>query len=72
MLATRHGENVWRSLPFLAETLALRIAALSGVADRLPLLDGAGRWWVLVALLTAGAGTFLALAGMAAAIYSWT
>ena len=62
-------ENVWRSLPFFAATLALQIAALAGVADRLPPLDGAGRWWVLAPLLTAGAGTFLALAGMAAAIY---
>ena len=62
-------ENVWRSLPFFAATLALQIAALAGVADRLPPLDGPGRWWVLAPLLTAGTGTFLALAGMAAAIY---
>ncbi len=62
-------ENVWRSLPFFAATLALQIAALAGVADRLPPLDGPGRLWVLGPLLTAGGGTFLALAGMAAAIY---
>jgi hypothetical protein len=62
-------ENVWRSLPFFAATLALQIAALAGVEDRLPPLDGPGRWWVLVPLSTAGGSTFLALVGMAAAIY---
>lgn len=62
-------ENVWRSLPFFAATLALQIAALAGVADRLPPLVGAGRWWVLAPLLTAGGSTCLALLGMAAAIY---
>ena len=62
-------ENVWRSLPFFAATLALQIAALAGVADRLPPIEGAGRWWVLAPLVAAGTGTFLALVGMAAAIY---
>jgi hypothetical protein len=29
-------ENVWRSLPFFAATLALQLAALSQIIDKLP------------------------------------
>jgi hypothetical protein len=62
-------ENVWRSLPFFAATLALQLAALFQIIDKLP--DPAG-WtgrvaFVLLAL--AGLCTIIALGFLAASIY---
>lgn len=61
-------ENIWRSLPFFAATLALELAALFQVIDRLPPLDTwAGR--ISVALLAAAAlSSFLALGFLASTI----
>ena len=38
------GENVWRSLPFIAAAIAFQIAALSQVLLRLP-RTVSGAWW---------------------------
>jgi len=37
-------ENVWRSLPFFAGTLALQLAAMFQAIDRLPQM-GSAAWW---------------------------
>jgi hypothetical protein len=58
-------ENVWRSLPFFAATIAFQIAALSQVLLRLP-EKSTGAWWdaivaiILVVLLILAALLFLA------------
>ena len=55
-------ENVWRSLPFFAATLALQLAALGQMLDRLVLFAG-WYWWAAVGfLLLAALGTGLAIA----------
>lgn len=62
-------ENVWRSLPFFAATLALQLAALFQIIDKLPQPETPlGR---LSLLLLAGAGscTLTSLAFLAASIY---
>lgn len=61
-------ENIWRSLPFFAATLALQLAALFQVIDRLPPFDGwAGR--VALAFIAASAlSSLLALGFLASAI----
>ena len=62
-------ENVWRSLPFFAATLALQRAALFQIIDKLP--DPAvwtGRV-ALVLLALAGLCTIVALGFLAASIY---
>lgn len=62
-------ENVWRSLPFFAATLALQLAALFQVIDRIAdptTIIG----WVSVSLLAmAGTLTLLSLGFLAASIY---
>lgn len=62
-------ENVWRSLPFFAATLALQLAALFQIVDKLPDPSTlAGR--TAVALLTiSGLAIIVALAFLAASIY---
>jgi hypothetical protein len=66
---TDQEENVWRSLPFFAATLALQLAALFQIIDKLPdptTFIG----WLSVGLLTvAGAMTLLSLGFLAASIY---
>lgn len=62
-------ENVWRSLPFFAATLALQLAALFQVIDRIPdwttIFGG-----ISVALLAlAGLLTLISLCYLAASIY---
>src|SRR5580698_2724027 len=58
-------ENVWRSLPFFAATIAFQIAALSQVLLRLP-EKAPGAWWdaiaatILASLLIFAAVVFLA------------
>ncbi len=61
-------ENIWRSLPFFAATLALQLAALFQVIDRLPPLDvWAGR--LSLGFIAASAlSSLLALGFLAAAI----
>lgn len=61
-------ENVWRSLPFFAATLALQLAAVLGLADKLPPLQGEHTWWVLVPISVTALATLLTLVFMAAAI----
>jgi len=62
-------ENIWRSLPFFAATLALQLAALFQLIDRLPPL-GTGLGWVALALLiTSVACSVAALSVLAASIY---
>ena len=52
-------ENIWRSLPFFAATLALQLAALFQVIDKLPDPTTA-LGWVPVGLLTSAGGMTLA------------
>jgi hypothetical protein len=62
-------ENVWRSLPFFAATLALQLAALFQVIDKLP---DPGMWIGAVALAVlsmAAMQTLLSLCFLAASIY---
>jgi hypothetical protein len=61
-------ENIWRSLPFFAATLALQLAALFQLTTRLP---PAGTWagWISGGLLTlTGLLMFVALLLLAASI----
>jgi len=62
-------ENVWRSLPFFAATLALQLAALFQVIDKLP--DPTVWTGFLSIMLLAGAGllTMIALGFLAVSIY---
>jgi hypothetical protein len=61
-------ENVWRSLPFFAATIAFQIAALSQVLLRLP-KTGTGVWWdVLVSLIAGGLLIVLAIVFLTASI----
>jgi hypothetical protein len=62
-------ENVWRSLPFFAATLALQLAALFQVIDRLPNPATSMGLLSLVLLVGAGACTLIALGFLAASIY---
>ncbi len=62
-------ENVWRTLPFFAATLALQLAALFQIVERLP-----GRltaaWWVAITCETVtGVSTVVALGFLALSIY---
>lgn len=62
-------ENVWRSLPFFAATLALQLAALFQMIDKLPdPVTLAGKFSVFF-LTIAGALTFISLCFLAASIY---
>lgn len=62
-------ENVWRTLPFFAAMLALQLAALFQIIDKLPAphtLAGAG---AIAFLSAAGFQTVLSLGFLAASIY---
>jgi hypothetical protein len=62
-------ENVWRSLPFFAATLALQLAALFQIIDKLPgptTLTGLCSDFFLLA---AGASTLVSLLFLASSIY---
>ncbi len=54
-------ENVWRSLPFFAATLALQVAALAQVRDWLGATAGLVGWTAAVLLLLAAGATLAAL-----------
>lgn len=61
-------ENVWRSLPFFAATLALQLAAMFQVVDRLP-HRGSGGWWDSLGWISiASVATLTALVFLAASI----
>ena len=62
-------ENIWRSLPFFAATLALQLAALFQLVDRLPPLDGWGGRLALGFLGLSALATLVALCFLAACIY---
>ncbi len=66
---TDREENIWRSLPFFAATLALQLTVLSQVVERLP----GGRGWPALAATVMIVGAMLcslgALAFLASAIY---
>ena len=62
-------ENVWRSLPFFAATLALQLAALFQIIDKMPdpvTIIGSISLFLLIG---AGALTLVSLAYLAASIY---
>jgi len=62
-------ENVWRSLPFFAATIALQLAALFQMIDKLPdPATQAGKWSVFF-LGLAGFLTVVSLCYLAASIY---
>jgi hypothetical protein len=62
-------ENVWRSLPFFAGTLALQLAAMFQVIDRLPQM-GSGAWWDSLGWIgIASISTLTALISLAASIW---
>jgi hypothetical protein len=62
-------ENVWRSLPFFAATLALQLATLFQVIDKLPDLTAWTGWLSIGCLAVAGILTVAALGFLAASIY---
>lgn len=62
-------ENIWRSLPFFVATLALQLAALFQVVDRLPPFDTwAGRTSLSFIAISA-LSSLMALSFLAASIY---
>lgn len=61
-------ENVWRSLPFFAATLALQLAAIFQVITRLPTLDTVEGWASAVAMGLTGVLMAVALVLLAACI----
>lgn len=62
-------ENVWRSLPFFAATLALQLAALGQVREWLVGIEGPVFVVASVLLATAGAATFAALVFLALSVW---
>ena len=62
-------ENVWRSLPFFAATLALQLAALFQLVDRLPPASSSTGWVSMGLLGASGLFTLIALAFLAACVY---
>ena len=63
------GENIWRSLPFFAATLALQLGALFQITDRLPLPPSAAGWVAIIVLGSAGLCSLFALGCLAGTIY---
>ena len=61
-------ENVWRSLPFFAATLAFQLAALFQVIDKLPDIDTPFGWMAGGLLFGAGLLTLTSLAFLARSI----
>jgi hypothetical protein len=62
-------ENVWRSLPFFAATLALQLAALFQIIDKLPDPTTLIGWLSVAFLALAGVLTLMSLGYLAASIY---
>jgi hypothetical protein len=62
-------ENIWRSLPFFAATLALELGAIYQIAGHLP-PAGTGAWRAAIVFFAlAGAATLTALIFLAASIF---
>jgi hypothetical protein len=62
-------ENIWRSLPFFAATLALELGAIYQIAGHLP-PAGTGAWRGSIGFIfSAGAATLTAIGFLAAAIF---
>jgi hypothetical protein len=64
-----YEENVWRSLPFFAATLALQLAALFQIIDKLPDPTSITGWLSMLLLAAAGSLTLISLGFLAASIY---
>lgn len=62
-------ENVWRSLPFFAATLALQLAALFQIIDKMPDLSSVTGRISMGLLIAAGGSTLVSLGFLAASIY---
>ncbi len=62
-------ENVWRSLPFFAATLALQLAGLAQVRDWAAIFDGPTFVVALALLCLAGFATFAALTFLAFSVW---
>ena len=62
-------ENVWRTLPFFAATLALQLAGLAQVRDWAAGIDGWLSWLTLALLGVAALATFAALLFLAESIW---
>src|SRR5690348_11738539 len=61
-------ENVWRSLPFFAATLALQLAAMFQIVDRMP-ETWTGAWWDSIGcIVIAGLATLTALGFLSASV----
>ena len=61
-------ENIWRSLPFFAATLALQLATVFQMIERLP--KGKAAWWLACSCLAASTlSTIIALSYLAASIF---
>ena len=63
-----HEENVWRTLPFFAATLALQLTALFQIIDHLPPSGTVARQAALGCAVISGLTTFAALILLAASI----
>jgi hypothetical protein len=62
-------ENIWRSLPFFAVTLALELGAVYQIVGRLPPI-GTGLWRAsIVCILLAALATLIALGFLAGSIF---
>ena len=62
-------ENVWRSLPFFAATLALQITGLAQVEGWMAAIDGWMLWATVGLLSAAGAATLAALVFLAFSVW---
>ena len=62
-------ENIWRSLPFFAATLALELAALFQIVDRLPRLPIAAGRLALGLIAISGLSSLAALGFLTASIW---
>ena len=62
-------ENIWRSLPFFAATLALELAAILQISGHLP-PAGTATWWISIgSIAVAGVASLTALGFLAGSIY---
>ena len=62
-------ENIWRSLPFFAATLALQLAAIFQILGHLP-KNGSGAWMDAIAFLVVAAiFSIIALLFLSASIF---
>lgn len=62
-------ENIWRSLPFFAATIAFELASLFQIVDRLPPITTGWGVVAVILLVLSALSTFIALCFLAASIY---